>query len=526
MADNALWAATNQYTETALLCVTSVAFETHAKYRRWSDSPRSIRWHRWGEATAWYAHGSLTHFAQQLQSYQQHLYFLKPFSSNEYAPPNTITHTHDTCELIALLEALTAEGTYVPRTVIVDECNKPHARQSLRVLAEWCQRHDVQLRRFVTQTMVSSHEVLNQQAQPFKVFSPFWKNLFQGLNSGQYRRRTLLPIPERLPPPPCKEVLTRVQATLATQASQHNSVWQLHTEIASCALRPSFHTPQAAWDSAFTWQTGETAALHTLQHFLNQGATVYHQQRDYPSTSGTSKLSAALHFGEISPLQLWHAIETQLQCPLSETQALKNGHGMGTLLREVGWREFAYYLLYHFPDTTDAPLNPAFDTFPWEVNAEALTRWQHGQTGYPMIDAGMRELWATGWMHNRLRMMVASFLVKDLRIHWLEGARWFWDTLVDADLASNTLGWQWSAGCGADAAPYFRVFNPILQGKKFDASGEYVRRWVPELKHVPLEHLHTPWTYGGVKGYPAPIVDHHEARQFALEAFETIKRKS
>jgi deoxyribodipyrimidine photo-lyase len=202
-------------------------------------------------------------------------------------------------------------------------------------------------------------------------------------------------------------------------------------------------------------------------------------------------------------------------------------------LSEVGWREFAYHLLFHFPQTPRAPLRQEFATFPWQKNPRQLLAWQKGRTGYPIVDAGLRQLWTTGWMHNRVRMIVASFLVKHLRISWEEGAAWFWDTLVDADLASNTLGWQWTAGSGADAAPYFRIFNPFLQGAKFDPEGNYVRRWVPELAKLPSEFIHQPWeapllvlAEAGVKlgsDYPQPLVDHGEARAAALAAFKSIR---
>jgi deoxyribodipyrimidine photo-lyase len=202
-------------------------------------------------------------------------------------------------------------------------------------------------------------------------------------------------------------------------------------------------------------------------------------------------------------------------------------------LREIAWREFAHHLLVHFPHTPLQPLRPEFERFPWQENAAHLKAWQKGLTGYPIVDAGMRELWATGWMHNRVRMIVASFLVKHLLLPWQEGADWFWDTLVDADLPNNTLGWQWSAGCGADAAPYFRIFNPILQGVKFDPEGTYVRRWIPELAALDTRYIHTPWetppaflALAKIKlgeDYPHPIVDHAQARQRALQAFGTLK---
>jgi deoxyribodipyrimidine photo-lyase len=234
-------------------------------------------------------------------------------------------------------------------------------------------------------------------------------------------------------------------------------------------------------------------------------------------------LSPYLHFGEIGPRQIWHAVRRH-----AESAGLKTWRA-SQFITELGWREFSHHLLFHFPHTPDAPLRTDFKKFPWRKNAAGLKAWQKGQTGYPIVDAGMRELWTTGWMHNRVRMIVASFLVKDLLVSWQEGARWFWDTLVDADLASNTLGWQWTAGCGADAAPYFRVFNPTTQGQKFDSEGEYVRSWCPELAKLPDKWLHQPAAAppeilraAGVqldRTYPKPIVDHATARQAALESF-------
>ncbi|MFM7469389.1 MAG: cryptochrome/photolyase family protein [Vampirovibrionales bacterium] len=516
MADNALWVAASQYPHASLLCVTSVPFEGHHPYCSWLTHPRVPQWHRWGEATAWYAHGSLASLAKSLETLGQRLYYLQPAQSAGKGLNPIREET--TCELLPLLNALEQEGQYALEAIVVDECTEPSARQALQVLAPWCQARAVTLRRFLTHTMLPPYQVLNQQGQPFKVFSPFWKTLFQGMMTGKYARREVLPAPTFLPPPPEASVMLAVGHML-----QKASFWWLHGSVEACQLRPS-----RTWDSHFMALPGEAEAQKMAQAFIASHAAQYHTQRDFPALAqGTSKLSSALHFGEISPVQLWESLEAHLGVPLLEVQALKSGHGMGTFLREVAWREFAYYLLYHFPHTPDEPLNPAFEAFPWVEDAEALERWHRGQTGYPIVDAGMRELWHTGWMHNRLRMMVASFLVKDLRIHWREGARWFWDTLTDADLASNTLGWQWTSGCGADAAPYFRVFNPILQGKKFDADGAYVRRWIPELSEVPSSHIHTPWEYARTpKTYPKPIVDHDKARLLALEAFETIKRSS
>jgi deoxyribodipyrimidine photo-lyase len=281
--------------------------------------------------------------------------------------------------------------------------------------------------------------------------------------------------------------------------------------------------PTIGWDAglAAAWSPGEAGARQRLREFVAHGLTYYHEERNRPDHAGSSRLSPHLHFGEISPRQIRHAV------------ARKRSTGAETFLTEIGWREFAQHVLYHFPHTADAPLRVPFRRFPWNSDRRALRAWQRGRTGYPIVDAGMRELWTTGWMHNRVRMIAGSFLTKDLLISWREGARWFWDTLVDADLASNTLGWQWVSGCGADAAPYFRIFNPVTQGEKFDPQGVYVRRWVPELARLPDRWIHRPWSApvdvlgaAGVRlgrDYPRPMVDHDQARRAALAALETIR---
>ena len=278
---------------------------------------------------------------------------------------------------------------------------------------------------------------------------------------------------------------------------------------------------------AAAWQPGEEGAHACLKQFLSSAFTDYTLKRNHPDVTGTSRLSPFLHFGEISPRQIWHAVRRH-----AESHDFKAWR-LTQFLTEIGWREFSHHLLYHFPHTPENPLRRDFDNFPWRKNNAALKAWQKGQTGYPIVDAGMRELWTTGWMHNRVRMIVASFLVKDLLLPWQSGARWFWDTLVDANLAQNTLGWQWTAGCGADAAPYFRIFNPTSQGEKFDTAGNYVHRWCPELAKLPDKWIHQPWKTqaevlhkAGIKlgqTYPKPIVDHAAARNEALEAFAQIR---
>jgi deoxyribodipyrimidine photo-lyase len=279
--------------------------------------------------------------------------------------------------------------------------------------------------------------------------------------------------------------------------------------------------PAIDWTAglAGTWTPGEAGAASLLDTFRTEAVSRYKSDRDRPDCVGTSRLSPHLHFGEISPRQIWRAAAA---APVAEPY-----------LRQLIWREFAHHLLYHFPHTAEQPLRPDFARFPWKTNSAHLRAWQRGRTGYPVVDAGMRELWTTGWMHNRVRMITASFLVKDLLIPWQEGARWFWDTLVDADLANNTLGWQWTAGCGADAAPYFRIFNPVLQALKFDPDGRYVRRWLPALERLDAPDIHRPFdlpalslTRAGItlgRSYPAPLVNHAEARDAALAAYGLIK---
>jgi deoxyribodipyrimidine photo-lyase len=286
--------------------------------------------------------------------------------------------------------------------------------------------------------------------------------------------------------------------------------------------------PKIAWDKglAAAWIPGRQGGERELARFSDGAWKTYKQDRDFPSQTGTSRLSPHLHFGEISPREVWHhlhAVAKQNGLPESSAEPYT---------RQLVWREFAFHLLFHFPHTPLEPLRSEYARFPWKSDARGLRAWQRGRTGYPLIDAGMRELWQTGWMHNRVRMATASFLVKDLLLPWQDGAKWFWDTLVDADLANNTLGWQWTAGCGADAAPYFRIFNPISQGEKFDAEGAYIRRYLPELARLPDQYIHRPFeapasvlAAAGVElgtNYPHPIVDHGQARLEALDALATI----
>ena len=319
--------------------------------------------------------------------------------------------------------------------------------------------------------------VATKEGKPYQVFTPFW--------------RALLAKEEPAEPVAAPRRLRGLEQALQS------------LEIESLGLLPTID-----WAATMreTWTPGEVGAGARLEAFLEKALSGYATGRDRPDRAGTSSLSPYLHFGEISPRRVWHGVRAAVG---GKPAAQITTGGAEAYLRELGWREFANHLLYHFPHTADAPLRADYARFPWVNDPVGLRAWQTGRTGFPIVDAGMRQLWATGWMHNRVRMIVASFLVKDLRVSWLEGARWFWDTLVDADLAANTLGWQWAAGCGADAAPYFRIFNPTSQQEKFDPDGGYVARWV-----------------GDDRGYPEPIVDHAEARKRALEALKVVTGKT
>jgi deoxyribodipyrimidine photo-lyase len=281
--------------------------------------------------------------------------------------------------------------------------------------------------------------------------------------------------------------------------------------------------PSQGWDKAFynAWSPGEQGADQSLKDFLDNSLDRYAEGRDYPAQSeeAVSRLSPHLHFGEISPFQIWQAVHDYKKADYEP-----DGR---TYTNEILWREFAYHLLYNLPDLPDQPMNKKFSDFEWVKSDEYLTAWQQGQTGYPIVDAGMRQLWQIGWMHNRVRMIAGSFLVKDLQIDWRYGAEWFWDTLVDADLANNSMGWQWVAGCGPDAAPFFRIFNPVTQSRKFDPDGAYIRQYIPELANMPDKYIHAPWTapenIRKACDYPPPVVDHAQMRKLALEKYKAIK---
>ncbi len=426
-----------------------------------------------GAASRWWLHHSLSALDADLRERGSSLQIV-------FGPTQTA--------LRALLKAHDASAVYWNRLY-----EPAITARDTRIKQALLHEH-IDARSFKAGVLFEPWEIRTGQDQPYRVFTPFWRKLRSSLQV-----RPPLPAPEKW---------------VAPSSANGRSLDEL-------ALRPHIR-----WDRQFhdEWTPGEAGASEAFEDFIESGLRDYASDRDRPDRVGTSRLSAHLHFGEISPMQIAWALEERVHQAGDSARAA----GAESFLREIGWREFSQHLLFNFPDMPEKNLNPRFDEFRWgDEDIVAIKRWQQGRTGIPIIDAGMRELWATGIMHNRVRMLVASFLTKNLRQHWLHGARWFWDTLVDADLANNAQGWQWTAGCGVDASPYFRIFNPVTQGGKFDPHGDYVRRWVAELAGVPAPLIHSPWNDPRVleaTGYPAPMVDLGESRAVALAAYQQIPR--
>lgn len=433
-----------------------------------------------GAASRWWLHHSLHALAQAIDALGGRLLLRRGNSADV---------------IVSLVEETGADAVFCSRAYT------PWDSKLETTLHTQLAEQGVTFKRFAGSLLFEPESIRTGGDTPFRVYTPFWKSC---------RRQST-------PKPPVALAEKPAFANIAVQS----------LSLDDLELLPRQPNWAASWPDY--WQPGSAGAHAALSRFLEGSIDNYAQGRDVPSLQATSLLSPHLHFGEISPRQVWHkVIDYCADHPQLDGNREK-------FLSELGWREFNHHLLTHYPHICDSPFNPRFAEFPWMGSEDQLRAWQKGATGYPIVDAGMRQLWQTGYMHNRVRMICASFLTKHLLIPWQEGERWFWDTLVDADLANNLNGWQWTAGCGADAAPYFRIFNPTLQGKKFDAQGDYVRRWVPELARLPDRHLHEPAAAppevleaAGVKlgaSYPLPIVEHRAAREAALAAYALIKQR-
>lgn len=378
-----------------------------------------------------------------------------------------------------------------------NRCYEPWRVQRDTIIKSTLTSLGITVKTFNGSLLFEPHKILKNDGTPYKVFTAFYKNGCLAKN-----------LEPRLPnKTPIKNLNFRKTNSLC---------------INDLGLMPKI-----TWYRQMEqeWTPGEEGAFQKLQDFIENGLSNYKEGRNYPALSNVSRLSPHIHFGEISLNTIWHTVKAAM----IEKGCEKDGEHF---LSELGWREFSYNLLYYFPKMPDKNMNVKFDTFPWHQNEYVLKCWQEGKTGYPIIDAGMRELWQTGYMHNRVRMIAGSFLVKNLLLHWKHGEKWFWDTLVDADLANNSASWQWIAGCGTDTVPYFRIFNPVTQGKKFDNNGTYIRQYIPEISKLPDEFIHTPWEApdyvlqsAGIElgtVYPWPIIDLKLSREKALAAFRTI----
>lgn len=397
-----------------------------------------------------------------------------------------------------LIDATGADAVYWNRRY------EPHLLDRDNAIRQSLHDDGIDATAFESQLLHNPNTVQTTSGGPYHVYTPFWKKLM--------KRPLEVDVP--LPAPDFG-------------AEHAPSDWPDSLALDDLSLLPEARDG-VDWADGLrnTWAPGEAAAHKRLHHTLDHVLATYETDRDRPDRNGTSRFSPYLHHGELSPRQVWRAV--------SDWAAENGTHKAAEpFLQELVWREFSYHMLHHYPNTPTENYKSKFDDFPWETNNDWLARWQRGQTGYPIVDAGMRQLDATGWMHNRVRMIVASFLTKDLMIGWWHGADWFWDTLVDGNLANNTMGWQWSAGSGADAQPFFRIFNPVSQGERHDPNGNYVRRWIPELANLPNDVLHHPWNaskntlaQAGVTlgvTYPEPIVDHSAMRDKALAAYDEIR---
>ncbi|MED2489163.1 deoxyribodipyrimidine photolyase [Bacillus thuringiensis] len=431
-----------------------------------------------GEASKWWLHHAVIDVKKQLEALGSTLIIRKGRTEEE---------------ILSLIEQLDITAVYW------NICYDPDRLQSNQKMKMMLEDKGIICKEFNSHLLLEPWIIKKKDNTEYKVFTPFY-NAFQ---------KQVIPKP-----------ISKVQSIKwGSSLPASLSVSELHL------------LPTIPWTSHIEsiWEPTEEGAYKTFKKFFSSKLASYSEGRDFPNQNAHSMLAPYLSFGQISVKLMYHYLinkSTERQCSLFEKQ-------VNSFIRQLIWREFSYYLLYHYPFTVYKPLNKNFEHFPWNKEEELLRVWQKGETGYPFIDAGMRELWQTGFMHNRTRMAVASFLVKHLLIPWQEGAKWFMDTLLDADIANNTMGWQWVAGSGADASPYFRIFNPITQGEKFDKNGEYIRKWVTELRDIPNKYIHKPWEApehilqkANIKlgnTYPLPVVDHKAARERALCAYKSMK---
>ena len=401
-------------------------------------------------------------------------------------------------DALKIIESLTK--SYDVESISWNRCYEPWRIKRDKNIKSEIEKKGIEVNTFNGSLLWEPFNILKADGTPYRVFSPY------------YRKGCLNAAPPRVP--------LKSPEISSLFKDEYNKL-----TIEDLSLIPKVH-----WfdEMEKLWKPGEVGAQEKLYDFLDDGLFGYKEGRNFPSQKNVSQLSPHIHLGEISPNQVWYAAKQKED----ETGIEKD---LSHFLSELGWREFSYNLLYHFPTLPRENLQKKFDNFPWQENTDFSDKWKKGHTGYPIVDAGMRELWQTGYMHNRVRMIVGSFLVKNLLLHWHEGEKWFWDCLIDADLASNSASWQWVAGSGADAAPYFRIFNPISQGIKFDPEGEYTKKFLPELKDLPIKYLYSPWEapadvleQANIKlgeNYPKPIVDLKESREKALDAFDKIRIK-
>ncbi|MGJ8655589.1 MAG: cryptochrome/photolyase family protein [Akkermansiaceae bacterium] len=447
----------------------------------WDDAE-----HRWqdGAASRWWLHHALKDLEGQIEELGGKLIIHELGSSNTERDRGKFS-----AEVMEIFRGYEADAIYWGRRY------EPEIIERDKRLKYDLTEEGYEVKSFNTHLLLEPHTIKNKSGSHFKVFTPYWKHCLT---------HSIAPVIEisakewaevqwgEMPSPDCVDDLDLL--------------------------------PEIPWDEEFYeyWGPTRKEGLARLSEMVESKAGDYDKMRDIPSVDGTSQLSPYLQWGQVSAREVYHAFGG------SYNDTVEKGY-----LRQLFWREFSYHLLFHAPHSVERPLRPEYENFPWKAKEKYLTAWQKGETGFPIVDAGMRQLWQTGWMHNRVRMIVGSFLVKHLLQDWREGASWFWDTLVDADLANNTMGWQWIGGCGADASPYFRIFNPIIQGEKFDPDGEYVRRYCPELKDVPSKYIHKPWEMpelelvaAGVtlgKTYPQPVISHEDGRASALDAYGKFK---